>query len=1781
MAWTALHGALLGRAFKGLLGRPERGAMAFVRCLAPEVVAQLAVDVTFAPDGWRVLRVADTDDEANRTTDADTAVEQRETKGDATLLLVDTGRAGAGMDGIYNAAREVHETELFAAAGRLAGAEVTSRLSRPHRDYAGRAIRRAQGVGRHDSVSPWVEFDFLCRVAAHRRHPGEYLHLLGLWPVASAADGDAGGELAASRRFVDRLLGVAAARLTVPARIASLGIAATGAQRQDLERFLGEAAARPLRDALQALADQPHLWVGSLPVDPPDDIQSIELTSWRNRNGRIARWSGLEEPSEAEAPELVLKPDAQSAKDYTNLEVRWKARPADLEKNAVDYRVAVLTDQDEELAARDVRHSARQQEKCRFSNDDFSALSDDALLSARVVVSVIGRDEIERQPSEEFVIRFGERPETTAVGAGRKVRTFSEGLIEGSGREIAAGVPENPNCIAADARGFVVLRPPDARRRKSFRVFRSPLIRDVESEWTSRQGALGHWRVRVRASGERAAALEFVPAEGGDGTAWGRTVVASRRLAERFRAAGGGVGQVHDDRSRSFDAVKEYVLAWTSLLDGGDPSLAICNTVEVQSLSGRTIGLIVLPAHPLRVAWLAAYDNLLFHAVFDEGQAPGQVRDELRGLDGAMFPALLPNPAGGAFVFADTLGFHAVGMVPDDDREPKAAVAVLARTLGESESSETAPTVGEQSAAVLGNEIVKYLECHDSSRLLRMHALRAGDGLTVARALGRVHKHYGGAGDETDDDAADIASAETATAPAFTLDLYPSREQRPIAGRFIAEAREKRRSGAGVLATDDQWMLESINLPGGIALPRLRWARKQSGDPETAAHLAVAFDTFESRVEIDAGDAPTAPFRAFGLMSFFERDFTAVPTPSWRSVVPRSGGGEKHPSERGHTERLDRLGQRILEAVARHVTKGDGDPTSHTGWRWPWGVSNTTGDAKHGAPVLRTTIPPEKADSITELHRLCDWVVTLDRNAGIEYFDSPQDNRDIYDAYVIDCVPEREDLGCLQLITSTSNIEEVHDLLDDALVRLGLSRTRRNAEFLLEHLKSLSGRLAIRLTGNAAPTSELIALAIARANCRGATENDACWTSLDRGFLVPVDDVRDLLPPLRDHGDNGDRNGDRQTRPDMIHVSTQPRRGLAFRFIEVKHRRHLRQARGPELLRSIQEQTVALRSRWYEWYGHEHVYSAFRALRRAKLARVLRFYADKAHRHGLPTERYREIVAELDRLVERGADYALQPAPNADRGWVFCPEYAGQEPLEISPAGSAVRIFLFGPGRLPDADFRFGTDPAEAGAASPPGTGTPGDDGRMETASSRRATPTVAGGNRAADAAKPSSGRESQAADGSGSGSDTPDPSGRAAHASEVTPDPEDRTGGGGGSGPTAPDLNGGHGEASGGDGNAPPRPMVPSGDPTRPGGETAADGVGPAEVSTPVPAIALGADTLTGADVQWPLTVKGNPHLLIAGLPGMGKTTCLLNLCRQMVAAGVHPIIFSYHQDIDERLVDLVDSVRFVDFDGLGFNPLTVMNPESPRAHLDVAGSLRDIFGAIFPELGDLQCENIRRAIKESFSEAGWTGAQGGAREPEFGRFVEILRDEPKPDRGLRTLLARLTELDDYGFFAPGETRESLWKSDRPTVVRIHTTQNDALQRAFASLVFYGLHKDMFRRGIQERITHALIFDEAHRAAGLKLIPRMAKECRKYGISLVVASQEARDFDASLFSAVANYLVLRLTDVDAKALVRNVATARQERSLIDKIKQMARFRALYFCEGRQRPSSVRLQALD
>jgi hypothetical protein len=234
----------------------------------------------------------------------------------------------------------------------------------------------------------------------------------------------------------------------------------------------------------------------------------------------------------------------------------------------------------------------------------------------------------------------------------------------------------------------------------------------------------------------------------------------------------------------------------------------------------------------------------------------------------------------------------------------------------------------------------------------------------------------------------------------------------------------------------------------------------------------------------------------------------------------------------------------------------------------------------------------------------------------------------------------------------------------------------------------------------------------------------------------------------------------------------------------------------------------------------------------------------------------------------------------------------------------------------------------------------------------------------------------------------------------------------------------------------------------------------------------------------------------------------------------------------------------------------------------------VRDIFSAIYRDLGDLQTEELRQAIKESYTEKGFgVDAPEGLAEPSFARFFEILQGRQKPNVGL---MARLHELGDYGFFKSTSDAASLLTTTKPVVVRIHATQNDLVQNALASFILLNIYQNMFIRGEQSRLTHAGIFDEAHRASRLRLLPTMAKECRKFGISLVVSSQAAKDFDSSLYSAVANYLILRVTEGDARVLAKIAADGSEAARLAGQMKTLDRYTAFFVTEGK-RPRLIEL----
>ena len=149
----------------------------------------------FAVSGWTVNAVVDVP--GRRRITADQAVEQREDKAIAALLLIDPLRAGAGLDGIYSAGREIGEGELFDAAQSLARKPLRGRTG-----FLDAAVRRAERLGRRRRITPWRRFDFY--VAAASEGEGRAIARLGLWPIQGEGASDAALDVSAA--MSDRLL---------------------------------------------------------------------------------------------------------------------------------------------------------------------------------------------------------------------------------------------------------------------------------------------------------------------------------------------------------------------------------------------------------------------------------------------------------------------------------------------------------------------------------------------------------------------------------------------------------------------------------------------------------------------------------------------------------------------------------------------------------------------------------------------------------------------------------------------------------------------------------------------------------------------------------------------------------------------------------------------------------------------------------------------------------------------------------------------------------------------------------------------------------------------------------------------------------------------------------------------------------------------------------------------------------------------------------------------------------------------------------------------------------------------------------------------------------------------------------------------------------------------------------------------------------------------------------------------------------------------------------------
>ena len=129
-------------------------------------------------------------------------------------------------------------------------------------------------------------------------------------------------------------------------------------------------------------------------------------------------------------------------------------------------------------------------------------------------------------------------------------------------------------------------------------------------------------------------------------------------------------------------------------------------------------------------------------------------------------------------------------------------------------------------------------------------------------------------------------------------------------------------------------------------------------------------------------------------------------------------------------------------------------------------------------PVLALQRDADAQGLLRQVHDVSDRVITIDRHLGVEFFDTPTAGQEV--GYLLDFAPEFLQEERQRIVLTTRNTHEIEGVLSPMLRSYEINLRPGDEVMVLEGLRSLSGRLALRLEGSISRSKEVVGLLFAR-----------------------------------------------------------------------------------------------------------------------------------------------------------------------------------------------------------------------------------------------------------------------------------------------------------------------------------------------------------------------------------------------------------------------------------------------------------------------------------------------------------------------------------------------------------------------------------------------------------------------------------------------------------------------------------------------------------------------------
>lgn len=293
------------------------------------------------------------------------------------------------------------------------------------------------------------------------------------------------------------------------------------------------------------------------------------------------------------------------------------------------------------------------------------------------------------------------------------------------------------------------------------------------------------------------------------------------------------------------------------------------------------------------------------------------------------------------------------------------------------------------------------------------------------------------------------------------------------------------------------------------------------------------------------------------------------------------------------------------------------------------------------------------------------------------------------------------------------------------------------------------------------------------------------------------------------------------------------------------------------------------------------------------------------------------------------------------------------------------------------------------------------------------------------------------------------------------------------------------------------------------------------------------------GSPVHWRLSTKGSPHAFVIGIPGQGKSVTTRRIIRNFSEQGLATLVFDFHGDMAANPPEgarVIDAAR-----GLPFNPF---EPEVGigRPINTTAWEIAEIVGHV-AGLGTIQQNHVYKALISVYAAHGWVGTTVGSGTPTISEFAEAVEVTEAGAKG-RNARDRLRPFTDFGLFVE-ESSEGfrIREHGRDLVFDVSKIGLEEVQRFAASFLLRRVYREMFSWDQDGTLKLAVVLDEAHRLARDVTLPKVMKEGRKYGLSVVVASQSADDFHKDVLGNAGTKIIFR-TNYPASRGWRDISEA-------------------------------------